>query len=80
MSDLQGFEYAETTESEYHGPVTVCVSKAGGGEPGRRYAGTWHFAIFKDGTRLAHGEFSSGGLLTHKSLVPRAMRRAGFAD
>ena len=83
MSDIQDFEYSAEAESEFHGPVTVCVSvsRAGGGEVGRRYSGGWRFAIFQGETRLAHGEISAGqGLLTHKSVVPRAMRRAGFAE
>jgi hypothetical protein len=83
VSDIQGFEYSAVAESEYHGPVQVyvSVSRAGGGEVGRRYSGTWRFAIYQGETRLAHGTVSAGqGLLTHKSVVPRAMRKAGFAD
>lgn len=82
MSDPQDYEYSAVAESEVHGPVTVYVSKFGGGTVGRRYSGKWLFAIYQAETRLAHGEILSGqyGLLTHKSVVPRAMRKAGFAN
>lgn len=82
MSDLHGFEYAAEAESVHHGPVTVCVSRHGGGTPGRRYSGKFTFAIFQGETRLAHGVILTGqyGMLTHKSVVRRAMRKAGFAD
>lgn len=82
MSEIQGWEYSATAESEVHGPVTVYVALGGErqGTVGKRYAGAWHYAIFKDGERLAHGVWSSAGIYTHKSIVPRAMRKAGFAD
>jgi hypothetical protein len=82
VSEIQDWEFSATAQSEVHGPVTVYVTLGGErvGVPGKRYAGAWHYAIYQGEMRLAHGVWSSPSIFTHKSIVPRAMRRVGFAD
>lgn len=50
--------------------VTLCVRKVGGGTLGRRYAGQWDYALFRNGQLAVEGnDLHTGAPKTHYEAV-----------